>query len=255
MGQTRAMAKIVLRAWLVGALWMAATPLLAQSVPATAAVSPADDYPRTCNSSLYRFLPGEVNFCLAARDRGRGDIRGTLEMLKLAAGWGSKPAQYALGLMYFNGDQVPVDRPLGLAWLGLAAERGDRTYTAVFGLAWGKSSMADRSLAEARYEAMLLVYGDDVAARRAQRHFDRAMHELTRYEPYPTTLCIAGLTPGGFDGDSQSCPSSGLAITMLNNVADVYFAGWQGHVTVGDLQPVQSAGKAKPVKPAAAAKP
>lgn len=64
-------------------------------MPATG--NPSKEASLQCNDSLYRFPPGEVNFCLAARERQRNNAIGTLEMLKLAAGRGSKKAQYAPG--------------------------------------------------------------------------------------------------------------------------------------------------------------
>lgn len=240
------------RVWfMVGGL-VAAGALQAGPLPAPAAGNAPKEAPIQCNDALYRFLPGEVNFCLAARQRQRNDAIGTLELLKLAAGWGSKKAQYALGLMYFNGELVPVNRPLGLAWLGLAAERGDRVYSAVFASAYGKATAIERQQAQARYAALLPVYADAVAARRAQRRFDREMHQLTRFEPYPSGLCIAGITGGAFvDQNNPVCPSSPVAITELNRIGDLYFEGWVGHVSVGALQPVPNDDRHRP-EPASA---
>jgi len=206
-------------------------------VPATG--NPSKEASLQCNDSLYRFLPGVVNFCLAARERRRNNAIGTLEMLKLAAGRGSKKAQYAPGLMYFNGELVAADRPPGLAWLGLAAERSDRVYGAVFASAYGNATTAERQQAQTRYAALLPVYADAVAARRAQRRFDREIHELTRQEPYPSQLCSAGLT-GGYPGQVPVCPSVSVAVALLNQVGDAYFEGWTVRVSVGALQPVRA---------------
>lgn len=227
------------RMWFAVGGLAAAAPLSAEPLPVAAPVHASTEAPVECNDSLYRFLPGEVNFCLAVRERQRNNVAGTLEMLKLAAGWGNKKAQYALGLMYFNGEQVAPNRPLGLAWLGLAAERGDATYAAVLASAYGKATPLERQQAQARYAALLPTYADAIAARRAQRRFDREMHELTRQEPYPSQVCIAGLT-GGYTGQVPVCPSASAAVALLNRFGDAYFEGWTGHVTVGAPQPVRA---------------
>jgi len=232
--------------------------LPAKPLPVSATGNTSKEAAIQCNDSLYRFLPGEVNFCLAARERQRNNASGTLEMLKLASGWGNKKAQYALGLMYFNGELVAANRPLGLAWLGLAAERGDRVHAAVFASAYGKATATERQQAQARYAVLLPVYADAVAARRAQRRFDREMHELTRFEPYPSGLCIAGIAGGvagvageNIDRDNPVCPSSSIAVTRLNQIGDMYFEGWVGHVSVGALQPVRRGDHSRPKQPSA----
>ncbi|MEO8985544.1 MAG: SEL1-like repeat protein [Rhodanobacter sp.] len=200
---------------------------------------------------MYRFLPGEFNFCMAGRDLSRGNHRGAMEMLDLAAGWGSKKAQYVLGVMHFRGDALPVDHALGLAWLTLAAERHDPDYLAVLASAMHKSTPAELQRSKDLLTTMASVYADDVAARRAQRRFDRMVRELTYYEPYDVTTCIKGLTDGLIaeeDFTSSSCPSPRYAVARLHLISDVYFDGWAGHVSVGAAEPVL------PQKPAEADK-
>jgi hypothetical protein len=212
-------------------------PVPASSVPAQVKA------PIFCPDAIYRFLPGEFNLCVAARDVQRGRYSSATEMLELAAKWGSKRAQYTLGLMNFKGDHVAVNRPLGLAWLSLAAERRKATYVAVLISAYDKSTPAERRRAVELLSAMRPVYTDAVAARRAQQHFERAMHDLEKYEPYPTNICISGLTGGFMDPNAvqAKCPSMELAVNLLHRVGDAYFDGWVGHVTVGTLKPVEKA--------------
>lgn len=77
----------------------------------------------TCLSGLEHMLPGIYYYCVGARDLARGKGARGMGKLKIAADWGSKPAQFTMGVGYYNGDVVPQNRPLGLAWLGLAACR------------------------------------------------------------------------------------------------------------------------------------
>lgn len=208
-----------------------------------AATAATDDAkPPQCNEAIFRFLPGEFNFCLAGIDLYRGNYTGAVEMLKLAAGWGSKKAQYVLGVVYFRGDSIPSDHALGLAWLALAAERNDPTYLAVLASAHAKSTLAEQRRAGELLATMRPRYADAVAAKRAQRRFDRMMRELTYFEPFDVSVCIEGLTGGlvpqkpADQFTSASCPSPTFAAMRLHQISDVYFDGWAGHVSVGEIQ-------------------
>lgn len=206
------------------------------------------DSPPQCNDALFRFLPGEYNFCQAGVDMYHGRHRSAVEMLKLSAGWGSKKAQYVLGLTYFRGDGVPVDHALGLAWLTLAAERRDPTYLGVFASARSQSSYAEQRRAGELLRTMRPVYADAVAAKRAQRRFDRMMDDLTHHEPFDVNVCIKGLTAGLIPEEQftdSSCPSPRFATARLHLISDVYFDGWTGHVSVGALETILSKERAK----------
>ena len=98
----------------------------AESPAATQAV-PADEKINNCNRGLEQILPGDYYACEARYYFQNGHNQHGASELEEAAYWASKDAQFALGLMYFNGDMqgIPANRPLGLAWFALAAERND----------------------------------------------------------------------------------------------------------------------------------
>ena len=212
-----------------------AAAAVAQTTPASLP-APTSDKPIKCVDAMYRFLPGETNFCIAARDVQLGRYASALEMLQLAAGWGNKKAQYVLGVMYFNGEHVAADRSLGLAWLALAAERHDPTYEAVLVSAHGKATRVERQRASAQLAVMRPRYADATAARRAERHFDRGMRELTRDAVYGGSVCIDGLNGGHVDMKNPVCPSIASAVEQIQTAAAAYFDGWYGQVVVGPLQ-------------------
>lgn len=223
----------------------AAAQLATRSSPALSIPATAHEMPVDCKAAVYRFLPGEFNFCLATRYSQQRRYRSEREMLKLSAAWGKKPAQYALGITYFNGEHVPADRPLGLAWLALAAERRDNKYQAKLNSAYGHATPAERERAVTLLRQMKPKYGDAFAARRAQRHFDREIHGLDWGEVYGAHLCIAGITGGVINEANPAdsvCPPIGAVVHTLQAMGDRYFEGWQGHVTVGPLQPTPADG-------------
>jgi hypothetical protein len=217
-----------------------------------------------CPRGLERFLPGVYYYCVGARDlAGHREARG-VGMLKLAAAWGSKPAQFTLGVGYFNGDVVAQDRAQGLAWLGLAAERRDPGYQAVLRSAWQHSTAAEQARANALWKAMLPTYGDASAVRRAERRYQHERDQLLDGVTLGRRVCLAGLTQRdmvaipppmrsgtaalpGTTGPSDfqmsvGCPGGAPVSTVLHRLdgfAGSLFDGLEGHVVVGPLAPVR----------------
>ncbi len=88
----------------------------------------AKDYSTPRDSAV----PGEYFFNLGVDAIKRNDYRYAIMLYKIAASWAYKPAEYNLGVIFVKGEGgVPEDRPQGLAWLTLAAERDDKNYVAV----------------------------------------------------------------------------------------------------------------------------
>ncbi|QWT20120.1 SEL1-like repeat protein [Bacillus sp. NP157] len=196
---------------------------------------------RPCPSSLERFLPADYYFCDAARDYWSGRDGATRESLKDAAAWASKPAQYALGIMYYNGDHAEKNRALGLAWLGLAVERHNPEYEAAFKDAYAHVSRDELAQANVYWNDLKKKYSDDVAAPRAERRFNRAYDELSYAINFGGSVFIDGvgglpMTDGAVIAD-EAMGTSGFNIgrTLQSRKASV-LAGWKENVYVGDAQ-------------------
>jgi len=192
-----------------------------------------------CPGGLERFLPGEYYFCAAARDFWSGHPGLARENLKDAARWASKPAQYALGVMYFNGDHAEKNRPLGLAWLALAAERHDPAYEPGFISAYQHATPQELAQADAYWRDMKTIYADAVAAPRAGRQFDRAYHELEWAANFGGSVFIDGVfMPTTAAASSDNLPlQSGFSIgRLLQAQKAMYFYGYDSHVFVGDAE-------------------
>jgi hypothetical protein len=207
-----------------------------------------------CPAGLENILPGIYYYCVGARDLAENRNAQGLSMLETAAAWGSKPAQYTLGVGYFNGDVAVKNRPLGLAWLGLAAERKDPYYLATFQSAWRKATPTEQIQANALWNQMRRKYGDAVAATRSQRHYQYLRDQMISGETLGARWCIAGLTaravtppdsplvgPGAQSHCDNGWPGNVLA-KRLDKYADSLFDGLQGHVTVGPLLQVSPPG-------------
>lgn len=192
-----------------------------------------------CPGGLERFLPGDYYFCSAARNYWSGNEGLAREGLKDAARWASKPAQYALGVMYFNGDHAVKNRPLGLAWLAIAAERHDPSYEPTFISAYQQVTPEELAQANAYWKDLKTTYADDVAAPRAERRFDREYQQIAWAVNFGGSIFVDGVTlPYGFGGGTEATPlQSGFSLgRMLQTQKAMYFYGYASHVFVGDAE-------------------
>ncbi len=196
-------------------------------IPEQAATSAKEE---ECSTDFYRFFPGDANFCLAGKYWRKEQYHRSEQMLELAAGWASKPAQHLLGVAHFNGDGLARNRPLGLAWLALAAERGDPRFTAVLNSAYTSASQEERLEANHLLVDMRARYGDAFAARRAVAKFERALRELN-ISVYDWRTCIRGITTASpvTMADPDCMGGSTFSVELhLRKLSNVYFNGWKG---------------------------
>lgn len=241
---------------LVAAWWLACSwPAMGQQRAGPPLVE------QECAYATYLYLPGQFNFCVARNRLIEGRYEQGVEMLELASSWASKPAQQLLGVMYFNGDAVPRDRALGLAWLQLAAERGDAYSLGLLQSAMNVSTAAERTGALAHLARMQPRYADSVAAVRADNRYRRFMRHARAHPGFGGGKCIFGLNtrvgagavlnPSArqearlTSGDEKRAPPRGCtmameeaAIATMETGYRTYFRNWKGKVVVHPLQQV-----------------
>jgi hypothetical protein len=198
--------------------------------PTAAPAAPADPKAYSCIRGLEQILPGDFYACEARYYFANGHNRHGLSELEESAYWASKDAQYALGLIYFNGDMqdIPPNHSLALAWFALAAERNDPDRQRTYAIARAKSSAAEIQASESLLKKMTPRYGDKVAGVRAMRRFN---HEIAPLEDAANTGGIVYL-----DGYAPFPEDANTVVTQLHAQADKAFQGLIGTVTVGPLQ-------------------
>ncbi|RDI99744.1 hypothetical protein DVT68_02565 [Dyella solisilvae] len=190
-----------------------------------------------CAIGEERFLPGDYYYCLGKQSYGNHRYASSQRFFTTAASWASKPAQYVLGIMALNGDQQPVNRPLALAWLALAAERSGSDYEQAYQAAYAKASDEERKAAEQLLVGMRPIYGDGVAAKRAEQRYAAGMAELTRLSRSGGQYCMAGAgNTAQPTTNPTSCPPAQLVVKAVDAAAANVFDGWVGHVQVGELE-------------------
>lgn len=235
------------------ALPLVATGLAAQTTAqAPASATSSNDVPSDadlaaahCVIGEERFLPGDYYYCLGSLTYGQQKYAQSVRFFTTAASWASKPAQYVLGVMALNGDHQPKNRALALAWLALAAERPDSRFKQPYDEAYKASTEAEHHAADALLEKMRPVYGDATAAVRAEERYADGMKWLTRMNNAGNQYCMEGYTTiDNPNNDPTSCPSVQQMVTTVDRQAVTVFEGWNGHVSVGALQPVAPPAKA-----------
>lgn len=174
-----------------------------------------------CEPLTFRVLPGQFNNCLAQRMWKKGRYQQALKMFESAAAWASRPAQRLLGIVYFNGENVPRNRPLGLAWLNLGSQAGDKFGRQLYEAALLAASDAEKEQMKEELARLAPKYSDEITVPRAARRFKWEMAELTSKHPGSGAgIC---LNMDGFEkmGNSEPTPS-GCSMSSQRAVMSVF---------------------------------
>jgi len=96
-----------------------------------------------------------------------------------AARYADKASMAMLAEMHWKGLGATADRPIGYAWMDLAAERLYPDFTLLRERYWRELAPSEREDAIARGQALLAEYGDDVAKPRLARILKREGRRVT----------------------------------------------------------------------------
>jgi hypothetical protein len=131
------------------------------------------------NEEESRFVPGLYYFHKGCDYFRRGYPQAAVESWQIAAGWAMKDAQYDLGIAYFRGRGIAIDRPRGLAWLALAAERKDEAFEISLAAAWDEATPDEHARANEIWRDLRKEYADEVALVRARNRYDQEVSHIT----------------------------------------------------------------------------
>lgn len=180
-----------------------------------------------CPITIEDMLPGYYYSCRARYYLQHHKPTVAILKLKEAARWADKQAQYTLGLIYFNGDVdgVPADRALGLAWLGIAAERKNPGYMRTYAAALGRSTPDELARGNRLWQQLNRQYSDKVVGPRAVTRYNRAVRKLQAMSMGSTR---------GFKVHAFTEEAANSETDNLDRIASLTFSGMQGTVTVGE---------------------
>jgi hypothetical protein len=223
---TIALGKPALASVCLALAWMAPPPLSAGGATSTAKAV------NVCDLGVERVLPGDFYACKAIFQMQHGNYARALSMLEESARWANKNSQRLLGFVYFNGDDTGVakNRPLGLAWLHLAAERNDPELTREYEDARAHSATDEVAAADALYLTMKDEFGDAVAGRRAMIRYHREVGAMARATDGSNKAIVYGFGPRGERAD--------VVLPQLALQATTDFADLKPLVTVGPLESI-----------------
>ena len=186
-----------------------------------------------------RWIPGKYFEYRAQFYLKNKDYRAALDMFQMAGYWANKIAQYNAGIMYFNGiGGVPVDKVRGVAWLGIAAEQHADVADAALQSAYTALTPEQRQEAGRVFRTLDVEYGDDVTLRRALNRYEDERRNVTGSHLGLVSNMTIFLPDGSFQsGNSYYADSK----KEFDNYVDTSF----GHVSVGDLKPLDVPAEAK----------
>lgn len=238
-------------------------PMYTQASPLQRGIGPADSG-----------RPGEMFFGKGVTAVNKKDYKFAVQMYQTSATWAYKPAQYNLGVIYFTGEgNVAADHALGMAWLALAAERGDPDYVAARDSAYTRMSDEEFERANVLWREMKKTYGDEVALKRAEKRWRQVRNEATGShlgagtgpvavggrdktgmnvvnDPRSPTTSVANTsTQSAFGITGAGAVDGSIAYRQLresDNPYDAKFTQPSGDVKVLDIIPIGESVKRKP---------
>jgi TPR repeat protein len=167
--------------------------------------------PMKLEEEIARYLPGVSYFQKGLDAYRKHQGAAAIDAWQTSASWAMKDAQYNLGLAYFKGDGVAADRPRGLAWLALAAERKNATMQASLAAAWDSASDAEHQQANAIWRELKKQYGDDVALPKAKKRFETELGQIQSNQR------VVSRTMGAMDGKAYREKLEALAEQNFGN--------------------------------------
>jgi len=209
-------------------------------IAACAASSPAIAFdPMLSNSATTRTnasvdpensaRPGEAFFARGVKAVRNNDYSFAINMYEVSASWGYKPAEYNLGVIYFKGEGgVAVDRPRGMAWFALAAERGDEDYVNARETAYAAMTAEEFAQANVVFRELKPRYGDDVALERAKQRWVQVRNEATGSHvggaTGPVLVGSRNMSNRNVVNDPSN-PTSSIANSITNTAAGITGGG------------------------------
>ena len=215
------------------ARFLAAALALALPFAAVAQMTPGMQFGLNAEPQS-RFERGKYFLVKGTQAFQRGQLDSALHRWGISAYWGHKIAQYNIGLMHFKGVGVPADHARGVAWLALAAERGDPPLKDA--LEWGYAQLTPEEIDRANtlWRELKPRYADAAAMPRAMSlwRMDLAMttgsHLGYTIGPLEVTNTITGETTDGMQRQRELLERGGPYANPL-----------YPRVEVGDLIPLE----------------
>lgn len=202
--------------------------------------------------------PDEFGQFAGMRSYAGGDYKDAMNYFRQGARYADKLSQLSIGLMYLNGKGVTADPVEAWAWIAVAAERNYPQFVATRDRIWATLDAAQRERALAAEKTVAATYGDAVAKPRMAKELDYWRTQITGSR---TGHVSAGLRHvaaradcGASRADAPMAGCGGNIYADWRMVPKLYFenqdAQWNGSVTVGSVEDLQTKGRTPNPAPA-----
>jgi hypothetical protein len=192
--------------------------------------------------------PGRYYFLQGAAAVNDGKYRFAVDMYQTAASWAYKPAEYNLAVMYLKGEGVTADKPRAMAWIALAAERGDSDYIEAREVIYAELTPDEFAKANEIWRELKKTYGDESALVRAKARWAQVKANITgSHVGFVGALKIGkhdGNAPWGnwgggiLSGGSMDGSVAYRQLLESKNPYDPKFEHRSGTATVGPIVPL-----------------
>jgi len=105
------------------------------------------------------------------RQYDRGDFEQAFETLSDTAVQGLKKSQYILAFMFLKGEHVDKSILLGMGWLGVARESGEKEWVTLYDNMYARANATQKAMIDEKVKQYVGLYGmsaTNVTCRRAQ---------------------------------------------------------------------------------------
>ncbi|MEM9301926.1 MAG: hypothetical protein AAGE01_07435 [Pseudomonadota bacterium] len=177
-----------------------------------------------CGNGVVDERPDRFFTCEALQSFSKGFDTHALELFKRASLWGSKQAQYRVGLMTMGGIGTDADAIEGAAWLLLANERNNREITDRLNQVMSSLEQDQRRIVENRAAELREKYGDFAALDRRATWVRRQKIDMTGSRAGraigSSLVAVSGAALGG--GAPVGAQNSGTIGVAMGNQYDQY---------------------------------
>ncbi len=105
------------------------------------------------------------------REYGKGDFDDAFDLLSGTAVQGLKKSQYILAFMFLKGEHVDKSILLGMGWLGVAKESGEKEWVELYDNMYSRANEVQQAMIDAKVNQYVELYGmsvSNVTCKRAQ---------------------------------------------------------------------------------------
>lgn len=179
-----------------------------------------------------------------------GEFEEAYFIFKNMAVVGDKPSQFNMGVMYYRGEHVDWDVPTAYAWMALAAENGNETFSSMAAKIFGGLDDKGKEAATQQLKEVTAAYSDESLANLiapqplSDKECRQKLETINLVEPvFPQEALVRGLS--GYADFTLNLSRQGYArdLTLRSKTHDTFIKPSATALTKSRWEPVLNEGK------------